>query len=100
MVGLICGLFIGLAIFNEVSRAGRWSRPVDGINSFAASGDSSAGAGAAKLLNIIIAVPLCSIIIFAIFNLTIMGVPGTLQEAFLGFLIGFDIIGQRGYKGS
>jgi ribose transport system permease protein len=55
-----------------------------------------------KRLNIIIAVPICAVIIFAVFNLlTILGVPsGTLQEAFLGaFLIVFGVVGQRGVKG-
>jgi ribose transport system permease protein len=52
-----------------------------------------------KRLNIIVAVPICAVIVYAVFNLlTILGVPsGTLQEAFLGaFLIAFGVFGQRG----
>ena len=55
-----------------------------------------------KIINIIVAVPICAFIIYAIFNLlTILGVPsGTMQETVLGaFLIIFGIIGQRGFKG-
>jgi ribose transport system permease protein len=105
MVGLICGLFIGLAAIIQQSIAGR-TLVKTGLTSINMVFQPLAIVLLAqvlqKRLNIIIAVPLCSIIIFAIFNLmTIMGVPsGTLQEAFLGaFLIGFGIIGQRGYKG-
>ncbi|NLV50999.1 MAG: hypothetical protein GXY20_09955 [Clostridiales bacterium] len=105
MVGLICGLFIGIAAIIQQSIAGR-TLVKTGLTSINMVFQPLAIVLLAqvlqKRLNIIIAVPLCSIIIFAIFNLmTIMGVPsGTLQEAFLGaFLIAFGIIGQRGYKG-
>ncbi|NLA87900.1 MAG: hypothetical protein GX847_11610 [Clostridiales bacterium] len=105
MVGLICGLFIGLAAIIQQSIAGR-TLVKTGLTSIQMVFQPLAIVLLAqvlqKRLNIVIAVPICAIVIFAIFNLmTLMGVPsGTLQEAFLGaFLIGFGIIGQRGYKG-
>jgi ribose transport system permease protein len=55
-----------------------------------------------KQINIVIAVPICAFIVYAVFNvLALIGVPsGTLQEAILGaFLVVFGIIGQRGGKG-
>jgi ribose transport system permease protein len=55
-----------------------------------------------KKMNIIVAVPICSLIVYAIFNeLSLLGVPsGTLQEACLGaFLILFGIVGQKGFGG-
>ena len=55
-----------------------------------------------KHINIVICVPICAFILYAVFNvLTVLGVPsGTLQEAFLGFFIViFGVIGQRKAKG-
>ena len=55
-----------------------------------------------KHINIIIAVPICSFVLYATFNLlTLLGVPsGTLQEVCLGgFLILFGVIARWGYKG-
>jgi len=54
-----------------------------------------------RKINIIIAIPMCSFIIYAVFNLmTMFGIPGiTLQQVFLGaFLIAFGVGGQRGIK--
>ena len=54
-----------------------------------------------KRINIIVAVPFCSIIIYAVFNImTFFGVPsGTLQDVFLCvFVIVFGVAGQRGTK--
>jgi ribose transport system permease protein len=51
-----------------------------------------------RWINITIAIPICSLIIYSVFNLlTILHVPsGTLQEACLGaFLIVFAMAGQR-----
>ncbi|NLO49175.1 MAG: hypothetical protein GX111_12855 [Clostridiales bacterium] len=105
MVGLISGLFIGLASVIQQSIAGR-TLVKTGLTSINMMFHPLAIVLLAqvlqKRLNIIIAVPICSIIIYAIFNLlTLVRVPsGTLQEAFLGaFLIAFGIIGQRGSKG-
>ncbi len=103
-VGLLCGLLIGAASVIQQSY---------NVKTFAMAGLMSmqlifkplAIALLAQILqkrmNIIIAVPFCSIIIYAVFNLmTYFGVPsGTLQDVFLGiFLIVFGIGGQRGVK--
>lgn len=105
MVGIICGIFIGFASIIQQSIAGR-TLVKTGLTSIYVVFQPLAIVLLAqvlqKRLNIIIAVPICAVIIFAVFNLlTLLGVPsGTLQEAFLGaFLIGFGIIGQKGYKG-
>lgn len=104
-VGIICGIFIGIASFLQQSSSGRTTVKT-GLTSMYIVFQPLAILLLAQILqkriNIIIAVPICAVIIFAVFNLlTILGVPsGTLQEAFLGaFLIVFGIIGQRGYKG-
>jgi ribose/xylose/arabinose/galactoside ABC-type transport system permease subunit len=104
-VGIICGLFIGVAAFVQESIAGRTTVKT-GLTSIYVVFQPLAIILLAQILqkrlNIIIAVPICAVIIFAIFNLlTILGVPsGTLQEAFLGaFLIAFGIFGQKGVKG-
>ena len=104
-VGLISGIFIGIASIVQESVAGRTTVRT-GLTSIYVVFQPLAIVLLAQILqkkiNIIIAVPICAVIIYAVFNLlTILGVPsGTLQEAFLGaFLILFGIIGQRGYKG-
>ncbi len=104
-VGVICGIFIGIAGIVQESVAGRTTVKT-GLTSIYVVFQPLAIVLLAQILqkrlNIIIAVPVCAIIIYAIFNLlTILGIPsGTLQEAFLGaFLIVFGIIGQRGHKG-
>jgi ribose transport system permease protein len=103
-VGMICGLFIGFASVVQQSFAGR-TTIATGLTSIYVIFRPLAIVLLAQILqkriNIIIAVPICAVIIFAVFNLlTILGVPsGTLQEAFLGaFLIAFGIFGQRGVK--
>ena len=103
-VGVICGLFIGIASVVQQSFAGR-TTIVTGLTSIYVVFQPLAIVLLAQILqkrlNIIIAVPICAVIIFAVFNLlTILGVPsGTLQEAFLGaFLIAFGIFGQRDVK--
>ncbi|NLM84716.1 MAG: ABC transporter permease [Clostridiales bacterium] len=104
-VGLICGIFIGIASIVQESVAGR-TLVKTGLTSINMVFQPLAIVLLAqvmqKRLNIVIAVPICAVIIYAVFNLlTIMGVPsGTLQEAFLGaFLIAFGVFGQRGIKG-
>lgn len=104
-VGVICGLFIGIASVVQQSFAGRTTIST-GLTSIYIVFQPLAIVLLAQILqkrlNIIIAVPICAAIIFAVFNLlTILGVPsGTLQEAFLGaFLIVFGIFGQRNVKG-
>lgn len=105
MVGIISGIFIGIASVVQQSFAGR-TTIASGLTSIYVIFRPLAIVLLAQILqkriNIIIAVPICAVIIFAVFNLlTILGIPsGTLQEAFLGaFLIAFGILGQRGYKG-
>jgi ribose transport system permease protein len=104
-VGIICGIFIGIASFVQESVSGRTTVKT-GLTSIYVVFQPIAIVLLAQILqkrlNIIIAVPICAVIIYAVFNLlTILGVPsGTLQEAFLGaFLIVFGIVGQRGHKG-
>lgn len=104
-VGLICGVFIGIASFLQQSVAGQTTVKT-GLTSIYVIFQPMAIVLLAQILqkrlNIIIAVPICAVIIYAIFNMmTVLGIPsGTLQEASLGaFLIVFGIFGQRGYKG-
>ncbi|MDR3298819.1 MAG: hypothetical protein LBU43_02155 [Candidatus Accumulibacter sp.] len=100
-VGLICGLLIGASSVIQQSY---------NVKTFAMAGMTSivllfkplAIALLAQILqkwiNIIVAVPFCSLIIYAVFSLmTFFGVPsGTLQDVFLGiFLIVFGIGGQK-----
>ena len=101
-VGLICGLLVGFASVIQQSYNGR-TIVMTGLTSMYMIFQPLAIVLLAQILqkwiNIIIAVPICSIIIYAVFNLlTIFGVPsGTLQQVFLGaFLIAFAIAGQRG----
>lgn len=103
-VGLICGILMGIACVVQESY---------NVKTFACSGLTSiqmifkplAIALLAQILqkwiNIIIVVPFCSVIIYAIFNvMTFFGIPsGTLQDVCLGaFVIIFGIIGQKGVK--
>ncbi len=104
-VGLISGLLIGVACVMQESYAGQTSVKT-GLTSINMIFQPLAIYLLAQILskniNIIIGVPICSIILYAVFNmLTIMSIPsGTLQEAFLGaFIILFAVIGQRGVKG-
>ena len=103
-VGLICGLLIGFASVIQQSFNGK-TIVMSGLTSMYMIFRPLAIYLLAQILqrwiNIIIAVPICSIIIYAVFNLlTIFGVPsGTLQDVFLGaFLIVFGIAGQRGVR--
>ena len=103
-VGLICGLLVGFASVIQQSYNGK-TIVMAGLTSMFMIFRPLAIYLLAQILqrwiNIIIAVPICSIIIYAIFNLlTLFGVPsGTLQDVFLGvFLIVFGIAGQRGVK--
>ena len=103
-VGLICGLFIGAASIIQQSYNGK-TITMTGLTSMQLIFQPLAIVLLAQILqrwiNITIAVPFCSLIIYAVFNLmTYFGVPsGTLQQVFLGvFLIAFGIGGQRGIK--
>lgn len=103
-VGLICGLLVGFASVIQESYNGK-TLVMAGLTSmymiFRPLAIYLLAQILQKWINIVIAVPICSIIIYAVFNLlTIFGVPsGTLQDVFLGaFLIVFGIVGQRGVK--
>lgn len=104
-VGVICGLLIGVACIIQESYNVRTTVKT-GLTSINMVFQPLAIVLLAQILqkrlNIILAVPICAIMIYAVFNmLTILGVPsGTLQEAFLGlFLVIFGIAGQRSVKG-
>jgi len=104
-VGLISGLLIGIACFMQQSYAGQTTVKT-GLTSinliFQPLAIYLLAQIIQKKINIIIGVPICAFVLYAVFNiLTIMGVPsGTLQEACLGaFIIIFAIIGQRNVKG-
>ncbi|MDD6188345.1 MAG: hypothetical protein PUB32_02050 [Clostridiales bacterium] len=104
-VGLISGILIGIACILQQSYAGQTTvkTGLTSINMiFQPLAIYLLAQIIQKQINIVIAVPICSFILYAVFNiLTIMGVPsGTLQEAFLGvFIVIFGIIGQRKVKG-
>lgn len=105
MVGVLSGIFLGIATLIQTSYTGRLTVKT-GLTSLNLVFQPMAIVLLAQIMqskiNIIIAIPICSIIIFAIFNmLTMLGVPsGTLQELVLGiFVILFGIIGQKDEKG-
>ncbi len=104
-VGLISGILIGIACFMQQSYAGQTTVKT-GLTSinliFQPLAIYLLAQIMQKKINIVIGVPICAFILYAVFNiLTIMGVPsGTLQEACLGiFIVIFAIIGQRSVKG-
>lgn len=103
-VGLICGLLLGVAATLQESY-NRKTYAMSGLTSIQLIFKPLAIALLAQVLqkriNIILAVPICAILIYAVFNLmTFFGVPsGTLQDVFLGaFVIVFGVIGQRGVR--
>ena len=104
-VGLISGILIGIACFMQQSYAGQTTVKT-GLTSinliFQPLAIYLLAQIIQKRINIIIGVPICAFILYAVFNiLTIMGVPsGTLQEACLGiFIVVFAVVGQRNVKG-
>ncbi|MCM8709964.1 hypothetical protein M2651_02855 [Clostridium sp. SYSU_GA19001] len=103
--GLIAGAFFGASGFLTESYAGR-AIAATGLTSIATIFQPLAAVLLAqvmeKYINLMIAIPVATIIITAIFNvLTLLGVPsGTLQQTFLGVIvIIFGILAQRGEKG-
>lgn len=103
-VGLIAGLLMGVACIVQESYNGK-TFATSGLTSiqliFKPLAISLLAQILSKRINIILAVPFCSVIIYAVFNImTFFGIPsGTLQDVFLGaFVIVFGIIGQRGTK--
>ena len=103
-VGVICGFFVGCSSFLNESYTARVSVKT-GLTSLAMIFQPMAGYMLASVLrdkiNIIIGIPLCSLLVNTIFNmLTFLGVPsGTWQEAVLGaIVIIFGILAQRGEK--
>ncbi len=104
-VGLISGILIGIACFMQQSYAGQTTVKT-GLTSINLIFQPLAIYLLAQIIqkrvNIVIGVPICAFILYAVFNiLTIMGVPsGTLQEACLGvFIVIFAVVGQRSVKG-
>ncbi len=104
-VGLITGVLIGIACFLQQSYAGQTTvkTGLTSINMiFQPLAIYLLAQIIQKRINIVICVPICAFILYAVFNiLTVLGVPsGTLQEAFLGlFIVIFGVIGQRKVKG-
>ena len=103
-VGLICGLLVGVSCIIQESYNGK-TFAVSGLSSIQMIFKPLAIALLVQVLqkriNIIIVVPFCSVIIYAVFNImTFFGVPsGTLQDVCLGaFVILFGILGQKGVK--
>ncbi len=103
-VGLIAGLLMGVACVVQESYNGK-TFAMSGLTSiqmiFKPLAISLLAQILQKRINIIVAVPFCSIIIYGVFNImTFFGVPsGTLQDVFLGaFVIVFGVIGQAGTK--
>lgn len=103
-VGLIAGVLMGVACIIQESYNGK-TFAMSGLTSIQMIFKPLAIALLAQILqkriNIIVAVPFCSIIIYGVFNImTFFGVPsGTLQDVFLGaFVVVFGIIGQAGTK--
>lgn len=103
-VGLICGVLIGVASIIQQSYNVK-TVTMSGLTSMQLIFKPLAIALLAQILqkriNIILAVPFCSLIIYGVFNLmTFFGVPsGTLQDVFLCiFLILFGVAGQRGTR--
>ena len=104
-VGLIAGVLMGVACVVQESYNGK-TFAMSGLTSiqmiFKPLAISLLAQILQKRINVILAVPFCSIIIYAVFNImTFFGVPsGTLQDVFLGaFVIVFGVIGQRRVKG-
>ena len=103
-VGLIAGLLTGAAAVIQQSFNGK-TYVMSGMTSIQLIFKPLAIALLAQILqkriNIILAVPFCSLIIYGVFNImTFFGVPsGTLQDVFLGaFVVVFGVIGQAGTK--
>ncbi len=104
-VGLISGILIGIACFMQQSYAGQTTVKT-GLTSinliFQPLAIYLLAQIIQKRINIVICVPICAFILYAVFNiLTVLGVPsGTLQEAFLGmFIVIFGVLGQKNAKG-
>jgi ribose transport system permease protein len=104
-VGLICGLLIGAASVLQQSYNIK-TVPMASLTSIQMIYKPLAIALLAQILqkkiNIIVAVPFCSLIIYSVFSvMTFFGIPsGTFQDVLLCvFLVLFGIGGQRGVKG-
>lgn len=103
--GVIAGAFFGYAGVVQESYAG-FVYAMSGLTSLSTTFQPMAAAllalALANYINAVIAVPISTILITAVFNvLTIFGVPsGTFQNAILGLIvIFFAILAQRNVKG-
>ncbi len=104
-VGIIAGIFIGIAALLQISYTVRISAKT-GLTSLLLIFQPLATLLLAqviqKWINLIIAIPICAVFIHAVFNmLTIANVPsGTWQEAVLGFsVIAIGMAASRNVKG-
>jgi ribose transport system permease protein len=104
LIGLICGVILGITSFLQESYSG-YTTVKSGLSSLILIFKPLAIAMLADILqkriNVIIAVPICGFFLYAVFNfLTLIHVPdGTLQEAILAaFIIVFGIVGNHGVK--
>jgi ribose transport system permease protein len=104
LTGIVCGIFIGCAGFLRESYSLLVNVP-SSLSSLAIIFPPFAAIFIAqvisKWINMIIAVPLCAVIIYICYNvLSLVGIPsGTISEFMLAlFIIVFGIIAQRGTK--
>ena len=105
LTGVVCGILLGCAIALQSSYNGRIISQ-SGMRTLTTVFQPLAALLLAqaiqKKINIIIAIPLCSLLIYVCFNvMTMLGVPsGSLQEFCLGVLVVvFGILSSRGKKG-
>jgi ribose transport system permease protein len=104
LTGIVCGIFIGCAGFLRESYSLLVNVP-SSLSSLAIIFPPFAAIFIAQVIsrwiNMIIAVPLCAVIIYICYNvLSLVGIPsGTISEFMLAlFIIVFGIIAQRGTK--
>lgn len=105
MVGVVSGIFIGIAAILEESYIARMTAKT-GLTSLSLLFQPIAAYLLAQVLqkriNLIVAIPICTFVIYTVFNmLTIAGIPsGTWQEAILGMIvIVFGMVAQRKAQG-
>lgn len=108
LTGITCGVLVGLSAAVNISLSGQIMAQT-GLTSLNSMFQPIASimfaqiiARMQKRINIIVAVPFCSFLIYTIFNvLTMLGVPsGTLQNVALGCIVlGFGVVANINTKG-
>lgn len=108
LTGAACGVLVGLAGTMNISIAGQVSAQT-GLTSLSSMFQPLASVMFAQIIsqidkriNIVVAVPFCTFLIYMIFNvLTMLGIPsGTLQNVALGTIVlGFGIVANIRTKG-